>query len=454
MTPKRPTRARGVWLFFLFALLPVAAPAQPAPEAGGAVLDLESLVREAMAANPLLRAARLEAAAMATRPRQVSALPDPSASASYRPFAVGGVDGLVPGQVMVEQMIPYPGKRRLAGEAAAFEAERVAHEAGELALELAYEVRDAYYELFRIQEQDRLVQAFQAQLDAFEQAAAAKYEVGTGTQQAILRAQLERTALARQRLDLAAERRMQAERLARLTDRPGLAADPDRLVLERPALAPAPVDTAAAFAARPELLAIRAGLNGADAEVELAKKEYLPDFVVGAGIMDMMGMEAEARPLDDLGRRFGVSFGVAIPLRRGRRDAALEEARLRRSQLEARLDAARTEIRTEASALQGRLREEAAALALYRDTLVPQSETTLEAALSAYTTGRADFLDLLDAQRMRFDLGMDYEATYAGSLRTRARLERVLGAAPAALAPTGPDPFSLESAAGAPAQDR
>jgi cobalt-zinc-cadmium efflux system outer membrane protein len=426
-------RALGAALLLsLLSALPVTLPvaqAQPAPGAVPVptVLSLERLLADVRAANPTLRAARLEAQALATRPRQVSALPDPSFGISYRPFAVGGFDGVVPGQVAFQQMIPFPGKLRLAGEAAAYGAEMAALETNELLLDLTYQAKESYFELFRIQEQDRLIEAFQAQLDDFEKAAAAKYEVGTGLQQAILKAQLEKNTLARQRLDLSAMRRMHVERLARLTNQPDLAARQGQLALERPFLAPRAADPSEALLTRPEVKALQAGLSMADAEIAMARREYLPDFMVGAGIMDMMGVEGEAMPLDNLGRRFGIEFGVVIPLQRGKRDAAVKEARLRRQQYEARLEAARTMIKTEFNDLQNRLAEDRRALDLYEQTLVPQAETTLEATLSAYTTGRTDFLDLLDAERMLFDLKMDYEETYADYVKTRAGLDRVLG---------------------------
>ena len=59
--------------------------------------------------------------------------------------------------------------------------------------------------------------------------------------------------------------------------------------------------------------------------------------------------------------------------------------------------------------------------------LSPQAETTLQATLSAYTTDRTDFLDLLDAERMLFSLETGYEDTFARYLKITAALERALG---------------------------
>lgn len=428
----RKSARRFAAVFCLAILFAPPTMAQMQPQVSGPstpeLLSLESLLNEVRESNPVLRAARLDADALATRPAQVSSLPDPTAGVSYRPLAVTGFDGVLPGQVTVQQMIPYPGKLRLAGEAARLNARMAGYETDELLLELEYQVKESYYELFLLQQHDHHIHSFQSELDDFEAAAAARYEVGAAPQQAILKAQLERAALTRMRLEFAAMRRMHLERIARLVNRPDLAASEDEIVVERTTLQPvSEIEPEKALDSRAEVMAMRTGISMADAEVAMAKKEYLPDFMIGAGIMDMMGPDARVMPVDNLGRRLGIEFGVVIPLQRGRRDAALDEARLRRRAYEARLEAVQTEIETELNDLQNRLREDEKALALYRDMLMPQAETTLASTMSAYTTGQADFLDLLDSRRMLLDLDMEYEETYADYLKTRAQLERTLG---------------------------
>lgn len=396
------------------------------PDTTIAVLELNALIAEARENNPVLRAMRIEAEAMATQPRQVSALPDPTVMAAYRPFAIGGIDGALPSGVQARQMIPYPGKRRLAGQAAEYGAEVAYHEASTMAYDIEYQIKEAFYELYRLQEQDRLIAEFQEQIKGFEEAATVKYEVGSGMQQSILKAQLEKNTLARKRLDIAAVKRDLVARMARLVNRPDLAAQP--VLLERPALGfTDPASPEEALSQVPEAAAIRSGMDQAETEIARARNEYLPDFMVGIGFMDMMAMDAKAAPLDNLGKRLSIEAGIVIPLQRGKRDAMLEEARLKRAELDARYEALRTQIETEYNGLKYRLAEEAKAIVMYTDTLIPRAQLTLEATISAYTTGRTDFLDLLDAERMLFDLQMDYEETYASYLKTRAMLERTLG---------------------------
>lgn len=387
------------------------------------VLSLDSLIRDVQANNPSLRAARIGADALGTRREQVASLPDPDVMVGYRPLGFDAATDAFP-SLRLQQAIPFPGKLALAGEAAGFAAQAAALQAEAFAEDLVLQTKLAYYDLYLVQQHDRHVQHFQRTLADFEEAAAVKYEVGQGAQQAILKAQLEKNALARERLHLAEKRRTVIEALARLTNRPDLVARAGEVVVTPPEVR---IDSAqaadVALAERPEVAALQAEMEGADAEVALAKKAFLPDFTLEAGFMDMGGMNG----LTSLGNRFMIGGGITIPLQTGRRRAALEEAKLRRSQLDAQYEALQTEIQTRINELNNRLREEARALALYENALIPQAEATLEATLSAYTTGRADFLDLLDAERMLFDVHVEKERTYASYLEGAAELERVIG---------------------------
>lgn len=391
-------------------------------------INLDSLLAQ-VERNPTLRAMRLEAAALATRPEQVGALPDPDVMAGYRPFAIRSVSGIAPAEVMARQMLPYPGKRKLAAETAALGAEAAERNADAAALDLALDVQHTYYELYRIQQQDRLAEEFARRLRDFEEVAAVRYEVGQGPQQSILKAQVERLALERRRLEYDAARRAQLERLARLTNRPDLASPQYEVVLTAPTIT-LPADTGSterALDRLPEAEALRLIREQAEKEIDRARLEYRPDFMIGAGLMDMMPMDGTTRPLSDLDKRFTIQFGVTIPLQKDKRRAAVREAELRREQVDARLEALETEIKTKTQDLLASLEADEQALTLYRDALIPQAETTVASTLSAYSAGTIGFLDLLDAERMLYDLRMSYEETLARYAQTRAALRRTLG---------------------------
>lgn len=396
-----------------------------APPADTTALHLDDLLRDVRRANPSLRGARLAAEALGARQDQVSALPDPMAGITYQPYPMLTARGAQRSQWQLQQRIPFPGKRRLQGEIAGLRAEAAASEADALARDLEAAVKAAYYELYRIQEQVRLVRQFQEELEEFEEAAATQYEVGTGTQQAILKAQVERGRLD-VRLDrLGEERRSARQVLARLLDRPDLEGLTGEVRVAPPTTVEAEDLVAVALENRPEVEALRQTQERAGRQEALARRASWPDLTVGVSYTDIRA--TDLMPTMTGRDALAVSVGIQMPLWRGKQRAQVEEARLEERRAEAHLDALRLAIRTQIDDLQGRLRQQQKQLTRLQETLIPQAETAREAALSAYSADRTDFLNLLDAERTLFQLQMDYEATYARHLKTVASLERALG---------------------------
>ena len=246
-------------------------------------------------------------------------------------------------------------------------------------------------------------------------------------QQAILKAQLEKNTLTRVQIELAERRRTAAETLARLLNRPTSDAFMAGVRVEAPPILR--LDGAAlleiALRERPEADALDAAARRADARIALARKQFMPDFGLNITYFDIGSADV---PPTATGRdAVAIGATIKVPLQRGGLRARLEETRVRRIQVEARREALETSFQTQIADLVSRLRGEAQQLALYREALIPQAETTLQATLSAYTTGRTDFLDLLDAERMLFSLGTGYEDTFARYLKMTAALERALG---------------------------
>ena len=406
----------------LLSISPVCA--QPAPS-DTTVLNLDDLLHEVEAANPSLQAARLRAEALRTERAQASAWPDPMVGVAYQPYSIVTARGPQRAQWQVQQQIPLPGTRRLRGEVAGLQAEVADAEAATVARDLALQVKEAYYTLYRVQEQMRLIRRFQSELDGFESSAAAQYEVGRGTQQAILKAQIERGRLALRLEQLAEERASAQQRLARLTgrtDTEGLAgavrvAPPDGPLLQDP--------VATALQQRPEANALRRTQQRANREEALARKAFWPDLTVGLQYVDIAA--SDLTPTMTGRDALAVRLGITVPLWRDKLNAQVREARIEARRAETQLDALQLDIRMRLGDLRQRLQRQRRQLTLLNDTLIPQAETALEATLNAYSTGRTDFLDLLDAERTLFQLQMEYEATYVRSLKTVAALERTVG---------------------------
>ena len=376
--------------------------------------------------EPFFAAARLEAEELQARVPQVSSLPDPTASLTYQPAPVVTARGPQRSQWRVQQTIPFPGKLRLRGEIAHLGAEVAGAEANVFAHDLTLQIKLTYHELFRIQEQGGIIRRFQEELRQFEEVAATRYEVGTGMLQDILKAQLERNALNIRLEKLDEEERTNLEILARLLNRPDLSG------LDRPVVVRAPVTETEqqnllelALAARPEADAVRFDLERADRKDELARREFLPDFTFSLNYFDIS--DSELTPTMTGRDALALEVGVKIPLWQGRLRGDLQEARAHRRQAEARQEALVTSFRTQIEDLTHRRERQQRQLQLLDESLLPQAKMSLEATLSAYTTDRTAFLDLLDAERTLFTLRLEWVDTYARYLKTAAALERALG---------------------------
>ena len=400
-----------------------AAAAQPSDS----VLTLQAVLDGVRIDNALLRASHLEVTALATRARQQSSFSDPTAMVGYQPFPLLTARGVQRSQWRVEQKIPYPGTLALRGEVARLDAAVAGHEAETLEADLFLEAKHAYYELYRIQQQELRIRAFQQRLQVFADNVAARYAAGGGAQHRILQIQLSRNMLDRTVLVLRAQRSAATQTLARLLNRPALSTPAVTIIVESPLTMDleeaAALETALAL--RPEAAALDVAAERANALVALAHKKFRPDFSLSLTWFDI----GTSKVLPSANGRDALAVGVSLrlPIHRDRMRAAVEEARVRQNQIHARKEALETAVRTQITDMAGRIDEAASQLLLYRETLIPQAETALRAVLNAYATDTADVSDLIDAEQRLFELGTGYEDTVAHYLKATAALERALG---------------------------
>ena len=419
-------------LAFSFAVLVLAPSAvvygqvteqQPADS----LVHLDDLLVEARLNNPSLRAAFLNATALATRRDQVSKLPDPTFGFSWQPYPIYTARGTQRTQFRIEQMFPFPGIQNLRGDIADRGAEAANFQAQASRLDIEFQVKVAYYELFRIQQVLDLVYMFQSTLEDFEESASTQYVVGTGSQQAVLKAQLEKNSLETIKIDLKKSRTSIAETLARLLNRSSSSGFLGNLRAEA-SLIPTldqEVLLRTALTMRPELGAVDAEAGKADAQILLAKKRYWPDFGLNITYFDIAA--SDQLPMGTGTNALAIGAKIKVPLQRGRRGATVEEAKVRRSQIDAIREALESEFRAQIADLVSQIGQEKQQLALFEEVLIPQAEVTLQATLSDYTTGRTDFLNLLDAERMLFSLRTSHENVFVRYLKVTAALERAAG---------------------------
>lgn len=389
-------------------------------DAGRPVLRLEALVAEARERNPDIQAARDEARAMAAIPDQVAALDDPTLSweAWNIPESLR-VDRADNNIFRLSQKLPFPGKRRLAGEVALHAAERTAHEAGGVELDTVTAVKIAYEDLWEAHARLAVLRRDRELLERLASIAAQKYGVGEASQADVLRAQVELTHVINEvqtaPLAIASAEAGIDALLSREPGTPlGVPEDPP---VPRLDLVPAKL-FALALENRPDIAAQGADVAREESAEELARRNSYPDFEISVGRFVNYGSSDG----------YGAMASVTLPFVNARKyragvaeaDARLSAARSGRRRLE---DRARREVE------QAFLRAKTALLQyeLYAGTHVPQAEQALRVAQSAYESNQLGFLDLVDTIRRVESVHLDHVAAQADFERAYADLERVVG---------------------------
>jgi outer membrane protein, heavy metal efflux system len=370
----------------LLAELPVAS-ASPEPEDQ----RLAALVEEALAKNPDVLAIQEAVAAARERPDQARSLADPLVSVAYTNDgwspSLGGRD-MTTLAIMGSQVLPWPGKRRLRGEIAGLEAAVIAPQLDRVKLGLIAAVKRAYWSLVLARDLEGLIREQEETWKEIEGVARARYAVGQGAQQDVLRVQVEQTRIAQLRAEQQAEaevRRAELRRLlARSADSPfestgHLALRPDaRSAEER---------LADAEAASPELRAGAVAIDRDRLAASLARKDFRPDITVQAGYMNRGGLD----PMWQAG------VGITLPVYRKRLASGLAEAEARSRESHRRLESIRLQLRFRTLERLAQLGTADTVARLYGDGIIPQGQMSVEAAIANYQAGKLPFISVLEA---------------------------------------------------------
>jgi outer membrane protein TolC len=177
-------------------------------------------------------------------------------------------------------------------------------------------------------------------------------------------------------------------------------------------------------------LSNRPELQGAEEEITRGEKKYeladrnrkFPDFMLGWDYMRM--------PTDMKKDRYGLMVNMTIPFSpwtMGKRNYEVEEtlAEIRAAKLNR--EAMRNITLKQVGELQAKAQAGLQSLRLYREGLLAQAELSFRSAMAAYQTGRAEFVNLLEAERALLEVRMGYYKSQVNLVQLLADLERVVG---------------------------
>ncbi len=377
--------------------------------------------------NPGLEAAFNRWKAALERIPQVRTLPDPRFN--YRYF-IENVETRVGPQRQafgLSQMFPWFGKLDLRG-GVAVEAARVAqarYEAEKLIL--FFKVKKAYYEYYYLARAIAVVRENRDLVKYLEEVARTRFKAATTGHPDVIRAQVELGKLEDRLRSLEDLRGPMVARLNALMNRPSQAPLPwPQQISEEPVAVNDEQLLDWLKTGNPELAALQHQIAQQRESIRLARKDYYPDLTVGVDYIDTGG--AVMSGVSDSGNDpISVGVSINIPLWRDKYDAAVGESLARfGAATKARVDRQNTleaDLKTALYYFYDADRK----INLYRDTLVPKAKQSIKATEAAFRTGTANFIDLVDAERVLLEFQLAFERALTDRGNRLAEIETLVG---------------------------
>ena len=361
--------------------------------------NVQELLQWADAHNPELAAMRYEIDAANERITPAGALPDPTLRVEFMDFAgPGAPDSFnpLPGKgsgtkYTLMQSFPWWGKRDLRKDVAAAELQQTKGQRLVAVTEIHARIKTTYAQYYQSFGLIKLNEDIHHLLSDLEAIAQVRYASGLVPQQDVIRAQVEKTMLRSEIINLETEQRQNIAKLNAALGRQQSA--PFYSAPQLRTISPEKLDAAAlqerVLRKNPLLNTQEARISAANANQNLVLKNRYPDVTLGISPTQRGG------GIDSWEAMVEINIPIRFDTRRSQENEAV-----------AMLAAAKERQQAIGNQVAGELQEAIAALnaareqeRLFADTLLPQAELTFKSALAGYETGKVDFGTLLDAQR-------------------------------------------------------
>lgn len=401
------------WLFFWMVLIAFVSAAKDLP------VTLSELYRFALEHRPEFSAIEEEKQKLLRLVRPASVLPNPvvgvSGMGSGVLFKTIGKDMMSGVGVSAMQAFPGSRKRSLSGKRFFLIGREKEALLEQRKARVKEQIAGLYFTLLFVREAQKIVDETDKILKTLEEIATARYETGRGKQADIIKVQLSRARLLREREEWRKKEEVAQAKLNGLIGRaqgakfkPLPALSWKKLSMDEKKL------YACAFEKNPELQELYAKLETEKNDVELERAKKAWDMMIGS----MFRYRGAIRPLWSL----SLSWSVPLYSRAKEEEKAKAEekdiARLRNL-----LEQKKQDIAADLSRALSIIRKNEIQRKLYLDLLLKEAKWNIEANLAQYTTGKGSMLDVLDAVRAYLSLMLEEKGLTKEMLQELAVIE-------------------------------
>lgn len=382
-------------------------------------ITIKELVDEALQNNPEIIASRYSLEAMKAIPSQASSWPDPEVSISIEKIPEGSLDIKEAEKIYsLSQSFPFPGKPYLRGKIAQWEVEKSSAQYRATVLRVIAQLKLAYYDLYLINKSIEITNKNIDILKNLAKTAESRYAVGKGIQQDVVRAQVELSRLY-ETLEILKGKKEATEALI-------------RSILNRPPQASIgiPEDIRKtefnfdfselldiALKQSPELYSVKTDVEKNKTSLELARREYFPDF----------NAKLAMRQMDGSITGYDAMVGMSIPIYfYWKQKKGVEEKTNFLSEALKRQEAAVQSITFRLRDLYVKIKTSDRVLSLYEKAIIPQAVISFESAIKAYETGLVDFLTPLESLIRLLNDELSYYTEFTNYQQNIARIEEII----------------------------
>ncbi len=391
------------------------------------ITTLRSLVEEASENNPKIKAVKSRWEASTKRPSQEGSLPNPIIGGKIKNVGFNeitlGEDPRSDVQVFFIQEIPFFGKLSLKEKVAKKEAEAKRWLSDSVTRRVLADLKEAYFEWFFANKSIEITTDNLNLLKKFTEIAEVKYKVGNGIQQDVIKAQVEVSSFI-ERLELLNKKLEIIEaRIKSIISRPS-----DYPLGEPETVKKTPlelsVDEMHKFLKEqsPDLLARQELIASREKALSLARKQYLPDFIVEGKYYNRDGSGGDLKDIWEIG------LGLRVPLYFWRKEKfGVEEAILELREVKEIYRSTNDNLLFDLNDKYITAKTAENLMELYETGIIPQATISLESALSGYQVGSVDFLTLLNNLITLFNFELEFYKQLNEHQIALARLEEITG---------------------------
>lgn len=428
-----PTGQSAIWrsgrYHFLLAFIIFLPVFTSYAQTTGKNLDLNDLIGAALQNNPQLKSTYSTLLADSARIPQSGTLPDPVLSLSLMNLPVNSFafdqEPMTGKQISLMQQFPFPGKLSLREDISA--AQAVTSEANyrEYKNKLIRDIKTGYYDLFQLDKSIEITEKNRQLMKQFTAIAESRYKVGKGLQQDVLKAQVELSKMIDKLIQLEQKRNVKQAQLNTLASQPvnTLLGKPGEPGFPRFDQDPDSLQ-ALALVNRPMLKGWGSMRQQSRLKVDLAKKDYWPNFGIFLAYTQRDGLQNGAPGYDFLSG--GIS--LSLPIYSGSKQSKkVEETIYNENMIEEKYQQVLNQLSFDLENAYSSLMKNQKLAALFESGIIPQATQSLESALTGYQTDKVDFLTLINNQITLFNYELEYYRVLTDYHKDLADLEYITG---------------------------